>query len=401
MKKKNILIIGNYPPPYGGVPHHIERLSEYLVAKGWSCHVLSGGTSGNESIGALTVYKPTYLRKLIGISRQIFDRTFQNWLAAERLNREEPKFWARYKMYADVGAQIIRDNNIELIASYNLLTYAPVGAWLSEKYGIPHVISVFGEIYKYESVQRNRSFFAQVANSAYRLLSCSDHCGRSVERIGVDVPVHTVTYGVNIEHFTPGDEPIEMRASLGFGSEPVVLFVGRLGREMGLDSFLAAAKLMEKRGANIRFVMVGQKGDLAEEVEKECESSGGRFVLRCNAPYADLPKYYRVADIVVVPTRGDRTCSSLAAMEAMATRKPVIGFAIGGIPEIVENEKTGLLVESDNIPALADSIGRLLLDDTLRNEIAEAGYQQAQARFDEKLVNIEMERHFLDALSAS
>jgi glycosyltransferase involved in cell wall biosynthesis len=147
--------------------------------------------------------------------------------------------------------------------------------------------------------------------------------------------------------------------------------------------------------------MVGQAGDLAEEVEKECESSGGRFVLRRNAPYTDLPNYYRLANIVVVPTRGDRTCSSLAVMETMATRKPVIGFAIGGIPEIVENEKSGLLVEPENISALADSIGRLLEDGTLRNEIAEAGYQQAQARFDEKLVNVEMERHFLDALSAS
>lgn len=401
MKKKNVLIIGNYPPPYGGVPHHIERLTEYLVANGWTCHVLSGGTSGNEYMEALTVYKPTYPRKLLGIARQLFDQTFQSWLAAGTLDREEPKLFTRYKMYVDVGSQIIRDNNIELIASYNLLTYAPIGAWLSEKYGIPHVISIFGELYKYESMLKNKSFFAQIANSAFRLLSCSNHCGRSVERIGVNVPAYTVTYGVNIEHFMPGDDPCEMRAVLGIGSNPVVLFVGRLGREMGLDSFLAAAKLMAKRVPDVRFVMVGQDGDLNEEAEKECDASGGQFILKRNAPYADLPNYYRLASIVVVPTRGARTCSSLAAMEAMATRKPVIGFAIGGIPEIVENEKTGLLTEPENISALANAIERLLEDDILRNEIAEAGYQQAHTRFDEKLVNIEMERHFLDALSAS
>lgn len=400
MKKKNILIIGNYPPPYGGVPHHIELLSGYLATKGWSCHVLSGGTSGNETMGAITVYKPTYLRKLIGILRQIFDRTFEKWLAEGTLNRKQPKFWMRYKMYADVGAQIIRDNNIDLIASYNLLTYAPVGAWLSRKYRIPHVVSVFGEIYKFNSLQQNSSFFAQVASTASRLLSCSDHCGMSVQRIGVDAPVHTVTYGVNIEHFTPGDEPIEMRSSLGIGSGPVVLFVGRLGREMGLDSFLAAARLLEERVTNIHFVMVGQAGDLAEEVQEACELSSGRYVLRCNAPYPELPNYYRLADIVVVPTRGDRTCSSLAGMEAMATRKPVIGFSIGGIPEIIENEKTGLLVEPENISALADGIVRILFDDVFRKKISEAGYRQAQKRFDERLVNIEMERYFLNALSS-
>lgn len=401
MKRRNILIIGNYPPPYGGVPHHIERLTEYLLEKGWTCHVLSGGTSGNQHMGELSVYKPTCLRKLFGITRQLFDRRFRSWLAEGTLNRDDPKFWARYKMYADVGAEIIRDHDIQLIASYNLLTYAPVGAWLAEKFHLPHVVSIFGELYKYDSMLRNKAFFDHVAKGAFRVLSCSEHCGRSLKRVRAETPVHTVTYGVNIEHFTPGDDPAELRTALGLVASPVVLFVGRLGREMGLDSFLAAARLTAQRFPSARFVMVGQAGDLADETEKECQASAGRFVLMRNAPYADLPKYYRLASVVVVPTRGDRTCSSLAAMEAMATRKPVIGFAIGGIPEIVEHEKTGLLVEPENTHALANTIGRILEDDTLRKELAEAGYQQARARFDEKLVNVAMERHFLDALGAS
>lgn len=401
MKNKNILIIGNYPPPYGGVPHHIERLTEYLVDRGWICHVLSGGASGNEHIGGISVYKPKYARRLIGIIRQSLAQDFPSWLAEGLPNRVDRHIRKHYKVFVDIGEEIIEKNEIQLITSYNLLTSAPIGAWLAKKYGLPHVISIFGEIYKYESMSRNKPFFGRLTKSAFRLLSCSDHCGRSLKRIGVETPVYTVTYGVNIEHFTPGDDPVDLRSALGLRSSPVILFVGRLGREMGLDSFLVAARLTAERFPDVRFVMIGQADDLANEVEKECQLSKGRFVVMRNVPYVDLPNYYRLATIMVVPTRGDRTCSSLAAMEAMATRKPVIGFAIGGIPEIVEHEKTGLLVEPENTQALADAIGRLLEDDTLRNKLAEAGYQQSQARFCEKLVNVTMERHFLDALATA
>ncbi|MDO8989269.1 MAG: glycosyltransferase family 4 protein [Sideroxyarcus sp.] len=395
--KKNILIIGNYPPPYGGVPHHIERLTEYLVDKGWTCHVLSGGTSGNQHIGALHIYKPTYPAKLLGYLRQGFNRKFRRWLGTASLDKYEPAFWRRYKMYSDVGEKIVRENDIQLVASYNLLTYGPVGAYLADQFRLPHVVNVFGEVYKYDSMLRHKSFFAHVVKSAYRLLSCSSHCGQSIRQLGVETPVQTVTYGVNIGHFTPG-EAKDLRTSLGIGSAPVVLFVGRLGREMGLDSFFAAARLTAQSFPDVRFVMVGQTGDLADEIEKKCETSDGRYILRRNSPYTDLPNYYRMASIVVVPTRGDRTCSSLAAMEAMATRKAVVGFAIGGIPEIVEHEKTGLLVDPEKIEALSGAINRLLEDELLRVSLAEAGYRKSQSSFDENQVNVTMERHFLDAL---
>lgn len=400
MSGRNILIIGNYPPPYGGVPHHVERLSEHLSERGWSCHVLSGGTSGHQKIGAVNVYKPTYPRKLLGLASQITDRRFREWLGDGALAREESSYWRRYKMYADIGEQIVRRHDINIIASYNLLNYAPVGSWLAEKYRLPHLISVFGEVYKFPAVVRSKAFFTRVASNASRLLSCSDHCGNSLKKLDIQTPVHTVTYGINMKHFNPGDASA-LRARLGLGDEPVVLFVGRLGAEMGLDSFLAAAKLCAARYPRARFVMVGQRDNLADQVEQECQASNGRFQLASNVPYDELANYYRLATVVVVPTRGARTCSSLAAMEAMATRKPVVGFAIGGIPEIVVHEQTGLLAAPDDVPALAASIERVLGDTDLAARLAEAGYQQALERFDEPYMNIAMERHFLDALGTS
>ncbi len=396
--KKNILIIGNYPPPYGGVPHHIERLTEYLIHRGWTCHVLSGGTSGNEVKGSLFIYKPTYFSKFVALASQLFIRTFNSWLGTGTLNQDEPSFWRRYKIYSSVGANIIKKNDIGLIVSYNLLSYSPVGAYLAEQFGLPHIINIFGEVYKFDSMIKSKEFFARVIERSYRQLSCSSHCGKSVEQLDIEYTVQTVTYGVNIRHFTPG-EATSLRNSLCLARAPVVMFVGRLSKEMGLDSFIAAAQIVSSRNPDARFVMVGQTGDFTEKAAKQCELKDGKFILRPDSSYADLPDYYRLADVLVVPTRGERTCSSLAAMEAMATRKAVVGFAVGGIPEIIENEKTGLLVEPESIQALADSICRLLDDESLRNRLAEAAFRESQIHFDEDRVSMTMERHFLDALS--
>lgn len=401
MDKKHIMIIGNYPPPYGGVPHHIERLTEYLTSKNWVCFVLSGGTSGVESNGNLTVIKPSYFHKFLSLFRRIFDRTFVKWLGKGSLKIEEPKIWRRYKMYVDAGDSVIRHNNIQLIVSYNMLTFSPVGKYLSEKYNIPHIINIFGEIYKYKSMLESKNFFKKVSHGASRFLSCSDHCGRSLKKLGIDELVNTVTYGININHFSPGPEPINIRNKLGICDSNVVLFVGRLDSEMGLDSFYRSCVFISDKLENTCFLMVGQEGNLADEYENKCNAAGSRFLLIRNASYNDLAEYYRLATIVVVPTRGDRTCSSLAAMEAMASRKPVIGFAVGGIPEIIVNNETGILVEPENVSELSDAIMFLSGNKNIREEIAEKAYQHSTKYFDENLVNVKMEHHFLDVLGIS
>ena len=399
---RSLLIVGNYPPPYGGVPHHIERVSGYLGERGWNCHVLSGGTSGCTKVGNVAVYKPGYPRKALGYARGILDSRYRRWLGPGSLPADMPDRWRQYAVYSDLGSEIIRKHRIEVIASYNLLSFAPIGGNLAEKFGLPHVISIFGEVFKFgDAMMRSKDFFATAPMNAFRLLSCSDHCGRSVRQLGVDRTVDTVTYGINVQHFVPAPDEAGTRAALGIGEEPVVLFVGRLGGEMGLDSFMAAARQLTGQFPDARFIMLGQAGELADSVEMECRALGEQFRLIRNVPYADLPKYYQVATLVAVPSRGDRTCSSLAAMEAMATGKAVVAFAVGGIPEIVDHERTGLLVPAGDVDLLAASIARLLEDDELRRMIAAAAYACAKEQFDERRVNTVMERHFLDALGHS
>ena len=307
----------------------------------------------------------------------------------------------RYRIFADVGSEIIRRNGIDLIASYNLLSYGPIGAWLSERFGLPHVITIFGEIFKFPEMTRHRGFFRAAGERAHKLLSCSEHCGRSLTRLGVDRKVDAVTFGIDLKRFRPGEKPVDIRNRLGLSAAPVVLFVGRLTREMGLDSFIAAAVIIHAARPDTQFLIVGQEGDFAGEAEIRAANWPGKMIVVRNAPYDELPFYYRLADVLLVPTRGDRTCSSLAGMEAMATRVAVAAFAIGGVPEIVADGQTGLLVPPEDAAALGQATLRLLDDDLLRERLATSGFAQAQARLGEQHMNAAMEAHFLNLLDGS
>ena len=395
----SVLIIGNFPPPYGGVPHHIERLTAHLSERGWKCHVLSSGKDGISRLAPnLTIHKPGITRRLMAVARGFLRRSGRTWRSSVWPSLRDPQH-RHYEVFADVADQIVRRHSIDLVVSYNLLTFAPIGAYLARKWRLPHVVNIFGEVYKFPRMIADAPFHRETLAQADQLLSCSDHCGRSILRLGAAERWQTVTYGVDLSHFVPGPAPAALKQRHGVGSEDVVLFVGRLNREMGADTFAGiAARLMEER-PGVRFIAVGQHGDLVGELEAQQQRSNGRFAVMCNVPYAELADYYRLSTLLVVPTRGDRTCSSLAAMEAMATGKAVAAYAIGGVPEIIEHGSTGLLADAGDEAGLASQVRRLLDNSDLRSGIAAAGYDYALANFDETRVNWTMEEKFREVLS--
>lgn len=400
---KRLLIVGNYPPPFGGVPHHIERLSDYLTHRGWDVHVLSAGNLGNFEVGGVKIYKPTHRRKLVAWASMATDRVFEQWLASGDLPDTQPAWFRGYKMLTAIGRDIVRRHGIQLIASYNMLSYGPIGARLAEEGGIPHALTIFGELYKNDALGRsNRPFLQAVAQRTQALLSCSRHCGDSLSRIGIAAPVRDITFGINLEHFSPRVDGGAMRQRLGFTpADEVVAFVGRLGREMGLDTFLESAQALARRRPGTRFIIAGQKEELLLDARVVCERLAGRAVVLTDVPYDELPQCYAAADVVAVPTRGARTCSSLAAMEAMAVGRPVVANAIGGIPEVVEHGQNGVLVEPGDPLVLAEAVESLLEDKERARHLACRGTQRAMERFDETLVNARYERVFENLLAAT
>jgi glycosyltransferase involved in cell wall biosynthesis len=118
------------------------------------------------------------------------------------------------------------------------------------------------------------------------------------------------------------------------------------------------------------------------EVIEQIEAQGvaDRVELRA-VGYADMPRLYDEADVVVYPTVGQEPYG-LVPLEAMSMARPVVGSRSGGISETIVDGETGFLVERGDTTALADRVARLLLDSELCRRMGEAGRRHVVARFD-------------------
>ena len=104
----------------------------------------------------------------------------------------------------------------------------------------------------------------------------------------------------------------------------------------------------------------------------------------------DVPAVTAALDVAVLPSY--REAQGLAILEAMALRRPVVATQVGGVPEMIENGRTGLLVPPRDATALAAAIVRILTDHPLADMVARAGHDFVHANF-----SVE---HMVDAVSA-
>jgi D-inositol-3-phosphate glycosyltransferase len=188
--------------------------------------------------------------------------------------------------------------------------------------------------------------------------------------------VEVLPPGVDHGVFSPGSKQAA-RAALGHPGERVLLFVGRIQPLKGLD--LAVRALAEMEDATL-WVVGGPSGpDGPSEVAKVrtlAEELGveERLVFLQPKPHHQLADYYRAADVCVVPSRTESF--GLVALEAAACGTPVVASAVGGLRSIVEDGRTGFLVEDRDPLEWATPVA-LLLDDP---ELAAAMGAQAAAR---------------------
>jgi glycosyltransferase involved in cell wall biosynthesis len=185
------------------------------------------------------------------------------------------------------------------------------------------------------------------------------------------------------------------------GDNKELLFVGRISPEKGVHVLLEAFKKVLKQYPQVQLKIVGQqgalpidylialsedpkemdlarfyKGDYLSNLRNQLSSTEAKHVHFVGVvPHRLLSKLYYDADAVVIPS----VCNEPGAMpvvEAMACGVPVVATESGGIPEIIADCRTGLLVERADASALAEAILYLLSDDKLRKSMGKAGQER-------------------------
>jgi glycosyltransferase involved in cell wall biosynthesis len=139
----------------------------------------------------------------------------------------------------------------------------------------------------------------------------------------------------------------------------VIGLVGRLDHwgKGHKELFTAMAQIRERHPVHALIVGGGRRTD---EVRQLATSLGLAGEVHFLGPRRDVPDLLKAMDIFVLPSYSEGV--SLALLEAMAAGLPVIATEVGGLPEVVEHEKTGLLIPPRDVEALAGALGRLLAD---------------------------------------
>ena len=396
-----VLLFGNHPLPYGGVPRHVESLAGFLADRGWTVHVLSmaGERRAPERTCGYTIHRPSRGERFEHLTRLVARHPGFVARQSRRFSRfagGSPRTFVGCLSLAATCWDITRRDGLGLVSAYHLFAAGLAGAWAAELLGVPLITTVFGEIYADPEFYRRRlSETRYVVDRSRLLLSCSHHCSRSLQLLGLSAPVRTVHYGVDTSEFFPGvdGEPVRRRHRLR-PEDRVVLFVGRMVREMGLHVLLAAVPRLLEGDTAIKVMIVGGSGDLRGEAEACAARYPSRVFVLADVPQSELALYYAAAAIAVSPSVNERACLGLAVAEAMATARPVIVSNIGGGPELVEHDANGLLIPPSDPDALADAVLSLLADDRRCRRLAERAVEVARQGFDQAATNRRMEELF-------
>jgi glycosyltransferase involved in cell wall biosynthesis len=233
-----------------------------------------------------------------------------------------------------------------------------------------------------EFEDRTRFDLAAKVASASTIACITDFCRSQVMRL---LPpeewgkTSVVRMAVDAGRFRPTGDDGGLRA--GPGEALHVLTVGRLVPEKGAPVLVEAVALARAKGVPVRLSVVGA-GPLATQLAAQAESAGVADAVELVGPVGqeDLPDRYRAADVFCLPSFAEGL--PVVLMEAMASGLPVVTTAIAGIPELVEDHRTGLVVPAGRADLVADALVELAGDPALRRRLGEAGRAAVLQRHD-------------------
>ncbi|MGH8544539.1 MAG: glycosyltransferase family 4 protein, partial [Gammaproteobacteria bacterium] len=196
--------------------------------------------------------------------------------------------------------------------------------------------------------------------------------------------------GLHPERFVP-DEAKDAREAFGLESKKVILYAGRLARRKGVKEFIENS--LPRIVAEIPetcFVIAGDnpteslihRDDVMEELKTAVLKSGLKSHVRLLGWLrdGDLPRIYQACDVMVlpvIPVPGDVEGFGIVLLEAAAAGKPAVATRAGGIPDAVEDGRSGILVDPEDYEMMVRTIVRVLRDDQMRSTLGE--YARARA----------------------
>ena len=210
------------------------------------------------------------------------------------------------------------------------------------------------------------------------VMSCYERAYPAQRSDQARVVVHN---GIDLERFERRSTAFDQRARLSLDVD--IPLVGMAGAypDKGMDVFVHAAVRVREAVPTARFLVAGDFRDAAfeREMTRLLETSGLHDCVHCIGYQDEIAPTMAACDVWTLPTRLD--AFPMVALEAMALGKPVVASRVGGLPEIVAHDETGVLVPPGDVDELARALVRLLGDAPLRARYGRSARRKIAAEF--------------------
>ena len=353
---KILMLTWEYPPRIvGGIARVVNDLSKRLIKDGHDVTVITykeGNAPYFEDDKGVKVYRVD--------NYMINPNNFIDWIM--QLN---------FAMVAKANEIIANEGNFDVIHAHDwLVAYA--AKTLKNSYNTPIVSTIHATesgrnsgihdetqryindtewLLTYESTE-------VIVNSNYMKSEIQRLFGLPFEKINV------VANGVNLTNYSGLERDYEFRRKYAMDNEKIILFMGRLVNEKGVQHLIAAMPKILEGYHDAKLVIAG-KGAMIDELKAQANALGlGEKVYFAGYMNGkDVGKMYKAADISVFPSTYEPF--GIVALEAMLAEIPIVVSDIGGLNEIVDHRETGMKSYAGNANSIADSILTLLYDKQL------------------------------------
>ena len=357
---KILMLTWEYPPRVvGGIARVVYDLSRTLLKDGHDVTVVTykdGDASYFEDDKGVKVYRVD--------NYMINPNNFIDWIM--QLN---------FNLIAKANEIIAEQGNFDVIHAHDwLVAYA--AKTLKNSYNIPIVATIHAteagrnsgihdETQRYiNDTEWMLTYEASevIVNSNYMKNELQRLFGLPYEKINV------VPNGVNLNLFNGVERDYTFRRRFAMDSEKIILFMGRLVYEKGVQHLISAMPKILNGYHDSKLVICG-KGGMLEELQAQVNGMGisNKVYFAGYMQGKDVQKMYKAADIAVFPSTYEPF--GIVALEAMLSENPVVVSDIGGLNEIVQHRENGMKAYCGNPNSIADSILELLYDHKLCADI--------------------------------
>ncbi len=296
--------------------------------------------------------------------------------------------------YSQLG-RLLKNGNFDIVHIHHIFTPISLEAlYIAKRLGIPAVITNHTLPFKSDWKFLWRLSLPQkcLLPMADKIISVSKSADKFVSIFLKDKRI-VIPNGVDAEFFKPSNKRLSGPSN--------ILFVGRLVPRKGVHILLKSFALLKKEIEDLRLIIAGE-GRSKDTLIHLAKSYGilNSTLFLSYIPNQELLKYYNNADVVVVPSIA-RESFGIVALEAMSCAKPVVVTDVGGLPEVIEDGETGIIVEKENPYILKDALKRLLINKSLRKRLGENARKKVLHQYDWGIVTQRILKIYEELVSLS